>query len=46
MYISVGEIGKGFREKCCEAKLRTKSGAGGLPREENRGALWVRCNGK
>ena len=46
MYIGAWGIEKGFGDKCCEAKLRSTSEAGGLPSEEYRGALWVRSDGK
>jgi len=46
MYIGSWGIGKGFGDNCCEAKLRSTRKADGLPREEYRGALWVRSDGK
>lgn len=41
-----GELGQVFGDKCCEAKLKSTSKADGLPREEYRGSLWVRSDGK
>lgn len=38
MHIGACGIDKHFGDKCCEAKLRSTSKAGGLPSEEYEGA--------